>query len=61
MEYLALFAPALVLCGLPLVDRLERWAVGPGAVGPATVGPTTGKGDLSRAARLGDPEEPSQL
>ena len=27
MEYLALLVPAITLAGLPLIDRLERWAV----------------------------------
>ena len=26
MQYLALLVPALTLAGLPLLDRLERWA-----------------------------------
>ena len=26
MEYLALLAPVVTLAGLPLLDRLERWA-----------------------------------
>ena len=60
MDYLALFAPALILCGLPLVDRLERWAAGPATVGPATAGPATGEETPSPAARLGAPEEPPQ-
>jgi hypothetical protein len=29
MAYLALLAPALALAGLPLIDRLERWALSP--------------------------------
>ena len=29
MEYLALLVPAMTLAGLPLIDRLERWAASP--------------------------------
>jgi hypothetical protein len=27
VEYLALLVPAMTLVGLPLIDRLERWAL----------------------------------
>ena len=27
MQYLALFVPAVALAGLPLIERLERWAM----------------------------------
>ncbi|MFL6128461.1 MAG: hypothetical protein ACJ73E_05290 [Mycobacteriales bacterium] len=48
MEYLALLMPALVLGGLPLVDRLERWAAGP----------TTRVEHPGAAVQLGGSQEP---
>jgi hypothetical protein len=27
VEYLALLVPAMTLVGLPLIDRIERWAL----------------------------------
>jgi hypothetical protein len=52
MEYLALLVPVMTLAGLPLIDRLERWALcsdrvgGPGK--PADTEPLTptGAGEL---------------
>jgi hypothetical protein len=32
MAYLALLVPAMTLAGLPLIDRLERWAGSPALV-----------------------------
>jgi hypothetical protein len=45
MEYLALLVPAVTLAGLPLIDRLERWALSPdlavAAVKPDDAQPST--------------------
>jgi hypothetical protein len=52
MEYLALLMPAMTLAGLPLVDRLERWALssGPTAAPAGSADPDpltpTGSGEL---------------
>jgi hypothetical protein len=43
MEYLALLVPAMTLTGLPLIDRLERWALDRtlAPADPANTGPST--------------------
>lgn len=52
MEYLALLMPAVTLAGLPLIDRLERWALSHALVvapaEPADTDPLTptGSGEL---------------
>jgi hypothetical protein len=49
VEYLALLVPAMTLVGLPLIDRLERWAVSADSrlppAEPGGVLPPTGSGD----------------
>jgi hypothetical protein len=45
MEYLALLVPAMTLAGLPLIDRIERWALSPDSARtptkPDDAGPST--------------------
>jgi hypothetical protein len=52
MQYLALLVPAMTLAGLPLIDRLERWALSSGPVvgpaEPADTGPLTSTGSGER-------------
>ena len=48
MEYVALLVPAMTLAALPLIDRLERWALSPDLwvtpVEPADADPLTSTG-----------------
>jgi hypothetical protein len=52
MDYVALLLPAMMLAGLPLIDRLERWVLSPdpgvAPVEPGDAGSltSTGPGEL---------------
>ncbi len=66
MEYLALLAPVLALAGLPLIERLERWAISPTSMTPlvppdgrpAPAGPGDARPGPVPPSRGGHPADP---
>jgi hypothetical protein len=53
MEYLALLVPVMTLAGLPLLDRLERWAVTADGMAPPARPPETGSSTPTSSGDLG--------